>query len=77
MIAENQSVVFAKQSVVYISNVKNKAKKVLKRVGIERLTHLKLLRTPYSSLFFYLDPQSEPNLFTNILSSEKTRRKNI
>jgi len=38
MIAENQSIIFAKQSVVYINNVKNIAKIVLKKVGIERLT---------------------------------------
>ena len=32
----------------------------------------------YSSLFFCLNPQSEPNLFTNMfLSFKKTRRKNI
>jgi len=36
----------------------------LAQAQITKHTLLKLLSTSYSSLFFYLDPQSEPNLFT-------------
>jgi len=38
LIAENQSVVFEKQSIVYINSVEIQAKADLKSVRIERLT---------------------------------------
>jgi len=66
VIVKNQLVVFAKQSVVYISSIKNQSKTDLKRVGIEKLARKVYIGSLFTKSYIWSSTTTE-----NSLSNQK------